>query len=367
MSSNEDSRSKTKRQCISCLKKFLAFFFSTVGSCCSLVCYTTFGGFLFVYLESENERHVRNDMRSNKDKVVETLWNLTKEMNILHERNWSRMAEMVLKNFTEEVYKNSKMKGWDGSDASTDDVLQWDFAGSLLYSITVVTTIGYGHITPKTAWGQLATIFYAILGIPLTLYTITNLGSIMAAAFRFIYGYIIYNKSNMFIPAKKRDNGKDRNLINRILSCLQRHNKHIDNKSSMKDSASSAPQTTMKNKLKSRTFFLKPIPSTSTSQDINKIRVPICVSLVLMLAYLALGSLIFRASEDWSTLVCLYFCFITLSTIGFGDYVPGVKLDEPGSKKFMIVCAVYLLFGLALIAMCFDLIQEEVCRLEISF
>lgn len=92
--------------------------------------------------------------------------------------------------------------------------------------------------------------------------------------------------------------------------------------------------------------------------DINKVSVPIYVCLLLMLGYIALGTLVFRLSEDWDTLICLYFCFITLSTIGFGDYVPGT-LDKIGSEEKMVLCALYLVFGLALIAMCFDLIQEE--------
>jgi len=46
---------------------------------------------------------------------------------------------------------------------------------------------GYGHIAPKTAAGMVATIFYAIVGIPLTLLTITNLGHMLATAFRFLY------------------------------------------------------------------------------------------------------------------------------------------------------------------------------------
>ena len=49
------------------------------------------------------------------------------------------------------------------------------------------------------------------------------------------------------------------------------------------------------------------------------------------------------------------------STIGFGDIVPGQSLDE-GSQEKLIVCALYLLFGMALIAMCFKLMQDDVVQ-----
>ncbi|KJH49843.1 hypothetical protein DICVIV_04027 [Dictyocaulus viviparus] len=49
------------------------------------------------------------------------------------------------------------------------------------------------------------------------------------------------------------------------------------------------------------------------------------------------------------------------STIGFGDIVPGQALDE-GSQEKLIVCALYLLFGMALIAMCFKLMQDDVVQ-----
>jgi len=54
----------------------------------------------------------------------------------------------------------------------------------------VLSVAGYGHITPRTAGGRLVTMLYAIVGIPLTLYTLTNLGFIMATAFRFLYKYV---------------------------------------------------------------------------------------------------------------------------------------------------------------------------------
>ncbi|KAH3882907.1 hypothetical protein DPMN_006853 [Dreissena polymorpha] len=70
----------------------------------------------------------------------------------------------------------------------------------------------------------------------------------------------------------------------------------------------------------------------------------------------------FSLWENWDYLEGSYFCFITLSTIGFGDYVPGSisRTDSADSRNKLIMCCVYLLFGLSVIAMCFNLMQEDV-------
>ncbi|KAH7960855.1 hypothetical protein HPB49_024014 [Dermacentor silvarum] len=45
----------------------------------------------------------------------------------------------------------------------------------------------YGNIAPKTNWGKIVTILYAIVGIPLMLLYLTNIGDILAKAFKYVY------------------------------------------------------------------------------------------------------------------------------------------------------------------------------------
>lgn len=54
-------------------------------------------------------------------------------------------------------------------------------------------------------------------------------------------------------------------------------------------------------------------------------------------------------------------CLKKCSSFRFGDMVPGQSLDE-GSQEKLVVCAIYLLFGMALIAMCFKLMQDDVVQ-----
>lgn len=53
------------------------------------------------------------------------------------------------------------------------------------------------------------------------------------------------------------------------------------------------------------------------------------------------------------------FFFYSLSTIGFGDLVPGDAISSGSGREdeiqlSFILCSLYLLLGMALIAMCFQ-------------
>ena len=55
----------------------------------------------------------------------------------------------------------------------------------------------------------------------------------------------------------------------------------------------------------------------------EEVNVPVTISLMLIAFYLGLGAMIFSRWEQWDVSSAYYFSFVTLSTIGFGDMVPG--------------------------------------------
>lgn len=76
---------------------------------------------------------------------------------------------------------------------------------------------------------------------------------------------------------------------------------------------------------------------------------------MILIFYMSLGALLFNKLQQWSVLESLYFCFTSLGTIGFGELTPTGNISQYAS-------AAYILVGMAVVAMCFSLIQTELIR-----
>lgn len=93
--------------------------------------------------------------------------------------------------------------------------------------------------------------------------------------------------------------------------------------------------------------------------ELADVTIPLTVTMLVIFVYIMFGALLFKLWEGWDLLQATYFCFITLSTIGFGDVVPGTDFDNPQTNIQLIVGGFYILFGMAIVSMCFSLMQEE--------
>lgn len=93
-------------------------------------------------------------------------------------------------------------------------------------------------------------------------------------------------------------------------------------------------------------------PNVSVFEIDDEFNLPITVALFILISYIFIGAVIYCMWEQWNFFASFYFVFISMSTIGFGDIVPQKPLC-------MFVTIVYLVFGLALMSMCINVVQEK--------
>ena len=80
-----------------------------------------------------------------------------------------------------------------GYDTTNDFTRDFTFDMSVLFTITIMTTVGYGHIAPQTMEGKIFCIMYSLIGIPLLLVFMTQVQFTLL---------IIPNKTRRSIDAK---------------------------------------------------------------------------------------------------------------------------------------------------------------------
>ncbi|XP_042354093.1 potassium channel subfamily K member 9-like [Plectropomus leopardus] len=235
----------------------------TLSLILSVVLYLLIGAAVFDALESDSE--------SSRKKALEQKLNELKKKYVFTEDDYRQIERVVL---LSEPHRAGS---------------QWKFAGSFYFAITVITTIGYGHAAPRTDAGKAFCMFYALLGIPLTLVMFQSLGE----------------------------------RINTFVRYLLRRTKH--------------------------------------SLGLRKTEVSmgnmVLVGMLSCMSTLCIGAAAFSHFEDWTFFNAYYYCFITLTTIGFGDFVALQTTDALQKRPpYVAFSFMYILVGLTVIGAFLNLV-----------
>lgn len=123
--------------------------------CALLLGYACFGALLFHHLESGAETLSRVNVIALRNNTLQRLWNITLTLNLLYPRAWNTNATNELINFERALIYMVRTHGYNGftdtnqpnslalHDSTHDDrVEQWTLSGALLYSLTIISTIG---------------------------------------------------------------------------------------------------------------------------------------------------------------------------------------------------------------------------------
>ncbi|XP_070153496.1 TWiK family of potassium channels protein 18 isoform X2 [Polyergus mexicanus] len=404
---------------------------ASLGVCVLVLGYTLLGAFAFMALEggfksdsltevtfskpdggSYVPPNLENDSAAMelRARTVEKLWSITEDLNVLYKENWTRLAAREVLEFQENLARGLRRTSYEqvppqlsprSREHHADRRLhgrRWTFSGSLLYSLTLITTIGYGSVAPRTVWGRLITIVYALAGIPLMLVYLSTVGDVLARSFRRLYGRVCQRQRNC---TRKRQPLPPPPPVGGIMTKAYRYDNHVETKSggnyysasresSCDDLGIRGAGSAILLDCGSEGLLHATTSSTAALQDIttgngkrhfhpcslslsstsspayvleaNPVRIPISLCLAIMLVYICGGAVMFNRLEGWSLLEGSYFCFTSLGTIGFGDLMPMGRNAASATLEELSLCAcsLYILAGMGLIAMCFNLVQEEV-------
>ena len=112
--------------------------FSNVGICVLVVGYLLVGAVAFQQIEGPEELKIKYTVGEYRNQTVLRLWSITEKWNTLHPANWTQEVAKIMQEYQARIIVEAN-SGYDGSDVPN---YQWTFSGALLYSITVITTIG---------------------------------------------------------------------------------------------------------------------------------------------------------------------------------------------------------------------------------
>ncbi|KOX71129.1 Potassium channel subfamily K member 18 [Melipona quadrifasciata] len=350
-------------------RTLIAFLFSNVGIVCLVVGYTIAGAFLFTHIEGRNNLDIVGDVIRLRNVTAATLWELTFKENVFSERIWKAKAKAVLENYQKKMVTAIK-NGYDGAEESK----RWSFAGAFLYSLTVITTIAL-NVTDLTEIDLCSMMFLEVA---------SNMSQLISDS----ASLTAFPKDVDAHPTRERElrkhlpkdeigqNGDDSVRHNRpaaFLAISEQHWRYSCKELQMDLCPLLFVQMVELNERKIDTFSVDRSTSLeddearerdeddSSSYDPQRVTVPLTLCVAIMVGYIWGGAILFSEWEDWNMLDGSYFCFVSLSTIGFGDIVPGDKIySAQGLDLSFIFCSMYLMLGMALIAMCFNLMQEEV-------
>ncbi|KAJ8985334.1 hypothetical protein NQ317_008365 [Molorchus minor] len=301
-SSDPDPREQIK----DCCRKLVAFMCTQVGVGAMVFGYTLIGAVIFMNIEEKVEKDEKlerqlNDTRLN---VSLRLFKVALRYNIWDPEAFSNQSDEILLGYQlviisklnlllyrpKDVVVKIFRKGYDPQD-------NWTFPTALMFSLSIITMIGYGNMVPRTPYGRLATVIYALFGIPLYILYFMNVGDALAGVFRWVYHWIY-------------------------------------------ECSTESPET----------------------DHTKKIIVPSTACLWVLVVYVLTGAIMFGAWEQWDFLDSIYFCVTSLCKLGFGDLVPGSSIDASNhaNQTKLVINFIYIAFGLALVAMCYNLMREEV-------
>jgi len=168
----------------------------------------------------------------------------------------------------------------------------WSSKESMFFIITTLTTIGFGNRAPKNDHSRLFIIIYSIGGMGILAYTVSVISEVL--------------KENVMVSFQTQLTMFREKRYERIICDTDKGNPNGDAVLNFNNDFDDEEEE--------RKIVLNDQRQMAKKQVLSAI--------VLIIFSWAAGACTFYYTEGWSMVEAIYFCFISFSTIGFGDLVP---------------------------------------------
>ncbi|XP_077977674.1 potassium channel subfamily K member 18-like [Glandiceps talaboti] len=365
-----------------------------------IVAYIMIGGVLFCAVEGDAETDIQTILLAKREYLVRFLLNssVTAESNetIIH-------AMKALQDYEDELHKHFH------SQIGSNQQNRWNFLNACFFCLTILSTIGYGNMTPVTAKGRLLCIIYAVIGIPMFIVYIARFG---------------HSLSNLIHKCQKKLNCQ---CPYRSMLLMRRHigngstggKKWSDESQIGGDQGEACVSTTHDEE---SAFEIQAVASTTVAEgalqktrtcDLNGIskkniscvnntlqphmiekfaendsrpvtkenntiafectnvdsqhdelwRPPKLCIVIFLVLYILIGSCIaYAVQDDWSLLDSVYFCVVTFTTIGFGDLAPSFVGQRHQRLIHQVFLSWYIVIGLVIMSTVVNLLQRKLVQ-----
>ncbi|XP_063095047.1 potassium channel subfamily K member 5 [Cavia porcellus] len=226
----------------------------------AIIFYLAIGAAIFEVLEEPHWKEAKNNYYTQKLR-------LQREFPCLSQEGLDKILQVV-----------SDAAGQGVAIMGNQTFNNWNWPNAMIFAATVITTIGYGNVAPKTPAGRLFCVFYGLFGVPLCLTWISALGK--------------------FFGGRAKRLGQ----------------------------------------------FL-----TRRGMSLRKAQITCTAIFILwgVLVHLVIPPFVFMVTEEWNYIEGLYYSFITISTIGFGDFVAGVNPSANYHALYRYFVELWIYLGLA--------------------
>ena len=230
----------------------------------------------------------------------------------------------------------------------------WTFLNALIFSFTIITTIGYGTFTPSTIAGQIFLVVYSCFAIPLSGIALACIAERALYVFTLI-SMVGQDKTLQAFRAFDEDDSGELDkeeflqAVGLLLDIDLNTNQQNKLWNKVDDDGSGSVDL---DEFKWAINYMHADVTESAGRK-NRIK----VTLIGIIVWICIGISVFCWIENWDVAKSFYFCSVSLLTIGLGDVFP----TSTGGLIFLLVFA---MIGLGLIAVLLTLIEGTLRDLE---